>query len=268
MPFRGDASRVISDITFANLYLFRAAHQYALRPGALPCVEGVAYDGSRHLIPLFEIDEIPVAQLERTLAGFDCFFPLAADSVTGLDGAVFDVTSQRDDSDYLYPAANFLDYAGRTLGHKRSLVRQLLHAHAMTAEPYSPQRHADALAVLGGWMRDKGNAAGEADEIACKEALALADVLGLEGSVHYADGHPAGFVLVEALRDDIHVVRFAKALAAFNGTSQLMFQHWCRTRPAVGWLNFEQDLGLENFRRTKMSYEPSALVLKYRVKLR
>jgi hypothetical protein len=36
----------------------------------------------------------------------------------------------------------------------------------------------------------------------------------------------------------------------------------------VQWLNFEQDMGLANFRRSKLSYQPSALISKFRVRLR
>ena len=46
-----------------------------------------------------------------------------------------------------------------------------------------------------------------------------------------------------------------------------MFQHFCTAMPEVQWLNFEQDLGLANFRRTKLSYQPSALIPKFRVHL-
>jgi hypothetical protein len=47
-----------------------------------------------------------------------------------------------------------------------------------------------------------------------------------------------------------------------------MFQHHARSDPGVRWLNFEQDLGLANFRQTKLSYQPAALLDKHRVNLR
>jgi hypothetical protein len=62
-------------------------------------------------------------------------------------------------------------------------------------------------------------------------------------------------------------MRFAKGLDRCKGIYQHMFQHFCQAMPAVGWLNFEQDMGLANFRRSKLSYQPSALIDKYRVTL-
>ena len=65
------------------------------------------------------------------------------------------------------------------------------------------------------------------------------------------------------------VVRFAKGLNAFKGIYQYMFHHFCtRFARPVEWLNFEQDMGLPNFWRSKLSYRPAFLLSKFRVHLR
>jgi hypothetical protein len=64
-------------------------------------------------------------------------------------------------------------------------------------------------------------------------------------------------------------MRFAKGRNAFKGIYQYMFHHFCtHFDRTVKWLNFEQDMGLANFRRTKLSYRPAALLSKFRVRLR
>ena len=64
-------------------------------------------------------------------------------------------------------------------------------------------------------------------------------------------------------------MRFAKGLDSHVGIYPYMFQHFCRHfgRP-VRWLNFEQDMGLPGFRRSKRSYGPAGLISKLRVALR
>jgi hypothetical protein len=90
--------------------------------------------------------------------------------------------------------------------------------------------------------------------------------------MYYADGAPAGFLLSQELAPGVQTIRFAKGVDAYRGVYQYMFHHFCEApRPGgarVEWINFEQDLGLENFRRTKLSYAPHALLSKYRVALR
>ncbi len=115
--------------------------------------------------------------------------------------------------------------------------------------------------------RAKGRQPGEADDAACNEALTLSGVLGLHGFLHLIEGKPVGFVMAQRIRQGVVVMRFAKGLDVYKGIYQHMFHHYGKAVPDVQWLNFEQDMGLANFRRTKMSYRPVALLTKHRVTL-
>lgn len=260
--------RALSDPVFSNLYLFRRAHDYRYLPGPFACIAGRTYDGASHLVPLFELQLAPVDALRDLLRDRSCFYPLPAAGVEALDPDVFEWSSSRDDSDYLYPAAQFVHYRGKALSKKHNLARQLRAAHVVTAEPCTPALVDVALAVLAGWMQAKGKAEGEADELACTEALRLSQRLGLQGYVYRADAEPAGFLLAQCIQPGVWVMRFAKGLDRFKGVYQHMFQHFCSSVPGVQWVNFEQDMGLASFRRTKLSYRPSDLIPKYRVRLR
>ncbi|WP_454726289.1 MULTISPECIES: phosphatidylglycerol lysyltransferase domain-containing protein [Cupriavidus] len=259
----------LSEHAFANLYLFRQAHDYRFVAGSHPHLTGLTYDGARHVLPLFALDSAPRAVLRALLRGHDCFYPLSASQVARLDPAVFGWHVVRADADYLYPAANFVDYRGTVLSKKRNLMKQLLAAHAVTARPYHAGLAPQAMAVHAQWMQARHKAQGEADDAPCTEALREAGRLGLEGFLYEIDGQPAGFVLAQEIRPAVFAVRFAKGLDRYKGIYQYLFHHVCTAfaRP-VAWLNFEQDLGLDNFRQTKQSYAPSALLAKYRVTLR
>lgn len=266
---RGMGERCLSDHAYSNLYLFRHVHDYCYLPGSHPCVSGLTYDGVRHLLPLFHLRDVPVPELRALLGGFDCFYPLPRREVESLDPRVFVCSESRNDADYLYAGANFRDYRGAALGKKRNLMKQLLAAHKLRSRPYAPDLRDDALALLDGWMRDKRKDKGEADHVACSEALQHAQEFRFEGFVHYADSRPAGFLLAQEIQPAVFVVRFAKGLRAFKGIYQYMFHHFCaRFERPVEWLNFEQDMGLANFRRSKLSYQPVSLLSKFRVRLR
>jgi uncharacterized protein len=259
---------VLSDPWFANLYLFRAVHGWRLLRGEYPCIAGGAYDGTRLLIPLFRLQDAPIDALRELLRGHDAFGPLSDAQVARLDPSVFESRSSRDDADYLYPAENFLHYRGTLLNKKRNLVKQLLAAHRVEAVPYVEDLAGEAREVLDGWLQAKHKPPGATDDTACIEALALTGTLGLQGFLYRVDGRAAGFVLGQRIRPGVYVMRFAKGDSACNGIYQHMFQHFCQAVPDVRWLNFEQDLGLANFRQTKLSYQPGALLVKHRVTLR
>ena len=260
--------RTLSDPWFANLYLFRFAHDWRFLQGAQPCIAGRAYDGARILIPLFDLESAPPEALRTLLRNHDTFGPLSDAQAARLDPSRFRLQHRRDDADYLYPAEHFLHYRGTALNKKRNLVKQLQATHAVQTLRYTEALAGEAREVLSGWMQAKGKRPGETDDAACMEALSLCGTLGLHGFLHRIDGAPVGFVLAQRIRPGVAVMRFAKGLDTFKGIYQHMFQHYCRAMPDIRWLNFEQDLGLANFRRTKMSYRPVALLAKHRATLR
>ena len=267
-PADGPPERTLSDPWFANLYLFRLAHDWRFHRGPHPCIGGRTYDGARILVPLFDLASTPHEVLRTLLRYHDAFAPLSDTQVARLDPSRFQLQQRRDDADYLYPAEHFLHYRGTALNKKRNLMKQLHAAHRVEVVPFADALAGQARTVLTGWMQAKGKLPGETDHEPCIEALSLSGMLGLHGFLHRIDGAPVGFVLAQRIRPGVAVMRFAKGLDSFNGIYQHMFQHYCRAMPDIRWLNFEQDLGLANFRQTKMSYRPVALLAKHRVTLR
>lgn len=261
----GWGERALADLSYANLWLFRRAHGYRFHEGEWPCISGHSYDGRPHAIALFPFAQAPLPVLRDMAQRHGSLFPLAEHEALALQAQGFALGANPDDADYLYSAAHMRDYPGRLLRKKRALVAQLHQAHRLAVQTYSPALAGEALAVLAQWLADKGKAAGEADDLPTREALALAPELGLHGFVHHADGEPAGFVLAEELQSGVWVMRFAKSLSRIKGMTPHMFQHFAAQAPRpVVWLNFEQDLGLPNFRRTKQSYAPQRLLAKWR----
>lgn len=265
----GSGAQCLSDHAFSNLYLFREAHDYRFHPGDWPCISGRAYDGMRHLMPLFAMDEAPFEVLRDLLAGHDCLYPISHAEAVRLSPSLFRQWGSPDDADYLFDARQFDDYPGRALAKKRNQVRQLLAGCTPRSLPFDADTAEAARTVLVGWMAQKGKAPGEADESACLEAIANASTFGLEGFVYFAGDRPLGFVLAQELQPGVFAMRFAKGLDRHVGIYPYMFRHFCRSfaRP-VRWLNFEQDMGIAGFRRSKRSYGPAALIPKLRVAMR
>jgi hypothetical protein len=264
----GSGEHCLSDHAFSNLYLFRAAHDYRFVDGDWPGIAGRAYDSTRHFMPLFVPRCAPLDVLSELIEAHGCLFPVAARDAAELPDNVFVATASADDADYLYQAETFVDYEGRPLAKKRNLVRQFLALHEPSCRPFGPELVDAARSVLKGWFTHKGKARGEADDDACLEAIDNAARFGLEGFVHFVGDLPIGFVLAQELQPGVFAMRFAKGLDSHVGIYPYMFQHFCKHfAREVAWLNFEQDMGLTGFRRSKRSYQPAALLPKWRVAL-
>ena len=265
---RGSGAQCLSDHNFSNLYLFRQAHDYCFVPGDWPGVSGRTYDGVRHFMPLFDVATAPAAMLETLIESHGCLYPVVSWHVAALTDH-FVTSACEDDADYLFEASNFLNYPGRALAKKRNQVRQFLARHVPRAAPFDASFADAARTVLAAWMAQKGKGEGEADERACMEAIEHAPRFGFEGFVHFVGELPVAFLLVQELQPGVFAVRFAKGLDSHVGVYPFMFQHFCRHfARQVHWLNFEQDMGIAGFRRSKRSYQPSALLPKWRVSLR
>lgn len=264
-----------SELTFTNLFLFRAVRGWRFHRDPLPHLSGLSYDGSVQLLPLFELASADPDLLRGMQGERGWFCPVATATLEKLDPKRFEARAERADADYLYAAAAFRDYAGAGLGPKRAAVARLHEQHAMQVLPLGAATAAAAREVLQGWCADKGVAEDGADAPACREALAALSsgeatdpAAALSGRLHLADGVPAGFTLCEALNPGVRVVRFAKGLRRYDGIFPTMYRHLVlEGGDALRWLNFEQDLGRTGFRRSKMSFRPAKLLPKHRVRV-
>lgn len=264
------AEQVPSDGTYSNFWLFQGPHRYAYHPGPWPCISGRTYDGCDVLVPLFDLAAAPMPVLRALQGDAAWFYPVAQATSRHFGADAVERRVVRDDSDYLYRAEAFLDYEGAGLGGKRQKVARLLAAHAVSVQPLRADAREPALAVLDGWCADKGRTREDADAPACRVALEeLAEGGPLSGFLHSIGGVPAGFVLIEWLNPGVAAVRFAKGRLAYDGIFAYLFQDLARRLcPGLEWLNFEQDLGIQNFRRTKLSFRPATLIDKIRLRVR
>lgn len=262
-----------SEWSFDNLYLFRRARNWRFADTPLPHLRGRGYDGSVQLIALCELGQADKEAL-RDLQGEDGWFcPIPEASLERLDPTAFEWHTMRDDADYLYHAASFREYTGVGLGSKRAAVERLRARLSLQVRDLDVSARKMAMDVLEGWCRDKGSQGDGADAMECREALNMlgqsATNQNLFGYLHLADDTPAGFVLCEEINPSVVVVRFSKGLQRFDGIFPIMYQHLARqTDRIIRWINFEQDLGRGNFRRSKLSFHPARLLYKYRVRVR
>jgi hypothetical protein len=256
----------LSEYSFANLFAFRERHEYRFQRGELPCVAGVTHDGERHLMPLFDVASVDADRLKGRLAGHDCYFPLSDNRSSALNPAQFSVVASPDDADYVYDAANFVDYDGSELDPKRSEVQQLLRHGRPVAVPFGRSSVPAALKVLEASLDDTSGRSAMS-YTPSREAVENAAELGLEGHLYFLNEEPIGFLLGRLVADQMMAVHFAKARAGLPGVQAMMFHHAATVLAGrVKWFNFEQDLGHSDSREVKQAYQPTTLLKKHRAR--
>lgn len=260
----------ISELTFANLYLFRGAHDYRLtRVDDSVLALGRGYDGSSYFLPPFSGD-IAVAAGKLLDAGETLYGADDAFLERHLWGGEFEVREDRDNFDYLHVKEEMATLKGKLYHKKKNRVNYFRVRHRHEVDFYGEQYLEGALALLDEWRRvhaaaDAGSASMETDGTA--EALRLHDRLGLSGIVVLVEGRVKGFALGERLNETTAVCHFEKGDVFMDGLYQLLDREFARLIfPDCRYLNREQDLGEPSLRQAKLSYHPLELVKKYRVR--
>ena len=258
----------LSEYSFANLYLFREAHNYEVLKMDDVFITGITYDGMPYIMPTTDIRNIDSGMLYKLIDEFGAMFPVPEEWLSFFDTGKYEMTYNDGDTDYIYTLDTMREYAGKKLHNKRNLLYQFQRLYFHEAFPLTPERLGDARNVLASWQEESGSAEHETDYRACAEALDLFTELELCGGMYYAEGEPAGFILGEDLSDNIFAFHFAKGKRKFKGLYQFMYNSFAKIMPEqFCCFNFEQDLGMESLRRSKSSYHPTSMLKKYRVTL-
>ncbi|MFH0782148.1 MAG: DUF2156 domain-containing protein [Pseudomonadota bacterium] len=251
----------ISEFTFANIYLFREGHKYAISRLSDSKLVILGQDEDRRFfMSPFGLPEKPqLCTLMTDHARMKC---VSETQKVLLEGMGFKVPEDRDNFDYLYLRQELAELTGRKFQKKRNLIKAFVNNYNYEGRPLLDEYMPDALKILEAW-REEHDSPG--DYIAAREALEKSEELQLCGGIYYADGEPAAYSLGEELAcGTSFVIHFEKALNRYKGLYQFVNQAFASIigDPYVT-LNREQDLGQEGLRHAKLSYRPSGFVKKY-----
>lgn len=260
---------VISELCFANLFLFRHAHHYTLsRFNGSLVIFGRDYGGLPYVLPPLSGDRGDTARKlldgGKVLYGADKLF-----LAQHLTGRGYPVIEDRDNDDYLYLRSDLAELPGTRFHKKRNRIQYLASRHTFTVEPFSRQHLASALQLLDVWQHHHNHdesPSQQAEAAATREGVERADELGLSGVVILTDEGVSAFALGELLNDLTAVCLFEKSDPALEGAAQLVNREFSRFQPpGCIYINREQDLGNHGLKEAKSSYHPIEMIRKFRV---
>ncbi|MBU0944619.1 MAG: DUF2156 domain-containing protein [Proteobacteria bacterium] len=252
----------ISEFTFANLYLFRATHQYrvSMLAGELLLITGVDGIGSFFMLPFGLPDGQRLEQLFEKFKTMKCVSSSQAQVLRRLG---YEIKEDRDNFDYLYTRQDLAELAGRNFHKKRNLIKAFLNNYSYEGRPLLQTHKEDVLEILEKWRLNRDE---PGDYVAAKEALEKAEELQLCGGIYYVEGNPVAYSLGEELAcGKSFVIHFEKAVSEYKGLWQFINQAFASILPEqYETVNREQDLGNEGLRKAKLSYRPIAFVEKFK----
>ena len=261
----------VSELSFANLFLFRHIHRYLLTSfNNSLVILGCGYDGQPYFLPPLSGERGEAARRlldeGKTLYAADEKFV-----AEHLDDSRYTHYLDRDNDDYLYLRSDLADLPGKRFHKKKNRVNYFTSRHNYTVEPFSRSHLEPAQQLLDEWERINSqdyNRLMSAEIGAAREGLELADELSLTGVVVLTERGVSAFALGEQLNDSTFVCHFEKSDPFLEGAAQLVNREFSRFLPTdYIYINREQDLGESGLRGAKNSYHPVEMIRKFRARL-
>jgi hypothetical protein len=260
----------ISDYTFANVYLFRKISNYEfLTTDCGLFVSGQNKQGQHYIMPLNDLRGCDMQTFNDLLDRQKFFFPIPKEWLSFFPADKFVISCDDSESDYIYLTEKMANFKGRQYIRHRNHLNQFLSLYMPEGKLIFTNNSPDAMSVLQEWQNDSGAAPDKTDFEQCREALQKISELALWGTIYYINNQPAGFIIGEELNANTFCLHFAKASKSYHGIYEFMFNDTAKKlQPQYKYLNFEEDMGNKNLRRTKNSYGPELLLKKYHISLK
>ncbi|MBI5742082.1 MAG: DUF2156 domain-containing protein [Nitrospirae bacterium] len=265
-----------SEYTFTNIFAFRKAYGFRVsllndnlvllkdaEPAAAFCPIGDSRmpDTIRELFGYLKTrTEVP--GLERVPEGFvDAFLRGDEDLV---------IEEDRDHFDYIYSVDDLVSLKGNRFHDKKNKINKFKGMYRYRYQTLTAELVGECLAFEHEWceVRDCGKHPGlEKERCAILEMLNNFRALGVRGGIIRVGNRIVALTLGEKFLGDTMVIHVEKANADMPGLYQVINQEFLRHEAGdCKYVNREQDLGLEGLRHSKLSYNPSGFVKKYKIR--
>ncbi|MCL2081202.1 MAG: phosphatidylglycerol lysyltransferase domain-containing protein [Oscillospiraceae bacterium] len=186
-----------------------------------------------------------------------------------IDGKGFVFTESRNYADYLYNAQDLLELPGKKYHSKRNFIARFMRENDWQYEEITNANLNDVWAFQDRWCRKNGcdtNISLQEEATCIAIMLYNLDNLNAKGGLLRANGKVVAFTVASRVGCDTIEIHIEKADYDVTGSYPMINREFLRHNltPDIKYINREEDLGLENLRKAKLSYHPCALLEKYK----
>lgn len=179
---------------------------------------------------------------------------------------MFQYIPDRNNDEYIYLSEKLIKLSGKKLQSKRN------HINRFKADnpdweyfPLTEKKElTECIKMLDEWEESVESRIDKTlryDYIATRLMLENFEYLRLRGGAVKVNGKIVAFTIGEPLTTDSFVVHVEKAFADMNGAYTIINQQFIEHEASeFTYINREEDMGLENLRKAKMSYYPDILL--------
>ena len=184
----------------------------------------------------------------------------------------FDITTSRDEWDYIYSTEALGTLAGPKYHGKRNHIARFKDGGEWHYETMGPGNIEDCRTMSDKWYQnqmDAGNHTVLNEKQVLNYALDHLQELELTGGVIYRGEEVVAFTVGEAMSEDTFHIHIEKAYSHIQGAYPMINQQFVlHEMQGFLYVNREEDMGIPGLRRAKESYYPVDMIEKYKAVLK
>ncbi len=265
-----NSGQIGCDISFATTYLWR--NKYDIRVCNYDNVLYKAYlkDGcvSGYTFPIGNKPPLKMLEILMADAKERKIKPLIgmlnktnAEILSHLYPDMFTFKEERDSADYIYSSENLALLLGKKFHAKRNHISKFTRNNEnFCYKEMDSTNFEDAYMVAHMWdMKNNGD---KSELLAIREALDKFSELSLMGGVLYVNSRPVAMTIASPINSSVLDIHFEKAVDV-DGAYAVINNEFAKAHRDYLQFNREEDLGLEGLRKSKLSYNPDKILMKY-----
>ncbi|NLZ25724.1 MAG: GNAT family N-acetyltransferase [Clostridiales bacterium] len=181
----------------------------------------------------------------------------------------YDIYFNRNTSDYIYAAQDFISLKGKKYHAKRNHISKFKSNYNWEFREYRADDYDEVLRLLDAWNENKkfgtlSRESAEYEKQFLKNWLENLEERELLSDVLIADGAIVGVTVGEISPNGVGVVIFEKANQEFEGVYSMLSNSFAKKRfSSLKYINRQEDMGLMGLRKSKLSYNPSDFSERY-----
>jgi uncharacterized protein len=189
-------------------------------------------------------------------------------SVQNLDPAVYDAFESREHFDYVYEVEQHFSFAGGKLKSRRNFLNGFLkkypHYTTSSLDLESSETRTQILELCRRWEENKGYPIPN-DAAAHQRFLESASSFNYAALGIFLEGVLIGYCTTVLLTGGNASALFERADTEYHGVHALLRSEVAKDLHKRGFphLNYEQDLGIQSLRQSKLAFNPSYFLKKY-----
>ncbi|MFI3293172.1 MAG: GNAT family N-acetyltransferase [Rikenellaceae bacterium] len=174
--------------------------------------------------------------------------------------------SDRNMEDYIYLRSDLESLSGKRYQPKRNHFNQFEKLYSYDYQPLSNKHFKECLALCHKWREERGEdlSTPSSELMAITKAFENFEELELCGGVIIIDSKVVAFTYGSAINDSTFCTHIEKCDTSYTGIYSAINKLFTRSLPpSFTHINREEDMGIEGLRKSKLSYYPTDLQVKY-----